>query len=328
MKKIKTALIGLGNIGALYDINDPSNIPRTHLKAILGDENFEIIALVEPNTEKRTFVAHHYDLSANLFYETVDCISKDVCVDFAVFAVPPKNRLKNLRCLHGLGCNFFVFEKPLAEDLAKSEKIIDYCEKNSIEALVNFQRRYDEGMLEFKSALPKNEIPEKVVVHYSKGIKNYGSHAIDLLLDYFGDVKSLQTTYKNNALDPLIDGVLYFEKGMAAHFIGHNTNYDLFEFEFFYKNVKFTLANGTTQKLMQKTEKDLIYKNYAHLSDYKFVQPTKKINGLSGLYKDIGAFLNNSHDTLTGCRLADAKKSMVILENLLKFEAKKYCVEL
>lgn len=328
MKKIKTALIGLGNIGALYDIDDPSDKPRAHLKAILDHDDFEFAALVDPDMAKKERVSKHFSLNDDLFFSSINEIPNDLKFDLGVFACPPSGRLEQLQLLQKRGIKFCMFEKPFATSLQEAKNIEEFCNQNSINALVNFHRRYDDGLLSFKENLPKNEVPEKIIVHYTKGIKNYGSHAIDLLMDYFGDVKAVQSISTNDASDPLIDGALYFENGVVAHVIAHETDYDLFEFEFFYKDKKFTLSQGTTQKFVQHARENLIYKNYSHLGEHENMSIPKKISGMAGLYDDISSFFNKEKHILKGCDLTQAKKGMEIIENLLKSAEDKSFIEI
>lgn len=319
MTVIQTLINGLGNIGAFYDIDEKSSdTVRTHLRAIAENESYEIVALVEPDANKWSAVQKYCGLDKDKFFRSIDELPNDLKIDLSVFAATPHDRHKNLQILQKHEVKFCVFEKPLANTLGDAEKIIKFCNQNSMQALINFHRRYDEKLLSFKELLPKDEMPKTIVVHYTKGIKNYGSHAIDLLMDYFGDVAAVQAVSANDVDDPLIDGVLHFENGVIAHLVSHETNYDLFEFEFFYKDKKFTLGQGTTQQWVQQTHKNLIYEGYSHLGDFEFISAPQKVSGMIGLYDDISCYFNNPKHILKGCDLQQAKKGMVIIENLLK----------
>lgn len=326
MAAIKTLIIGLGNIGALYDIDDPSPAKRTHLKALIQNNNFEITGLIDPARDKSFKIKNHYNLDERLFYSSLK--DYDEQIDLVVFAAPPNNRLEDLKCVSDLGTKFCVFEKPMDTDLQSSLEIIEFCQKKSIQALVNFHRRYDPSLNDFRAQLPDNEIPDKVVVHYSKGIKNYGSHAIDLLISYFGDASGVLATYSNRTDDPLIDGVIEFNNGVHAHLISHDTNYDLFDFELFYKDQKFSLLRGTTERLVQNSEEGRLYKGYSHLSDPKVLSKSISIGGLQELYNDISKYFADKSHKLNGSTLSDAKKGMEIIETLLKSAVDKRYIQL
>lgn len=326
MAAIKTLIIGLGNIGALYDIDDPSPATRTHLKALIQNYDFEIIGLIDPDRNKSLKIKNHYNLDEDLFYLKLDDFNKQI--DLVVFAAPPNNRLNDLKRVSELGAKFCVFEKPLDTDLQSSLEIIAFCQKKSIQALVNFHRRYDPSLNDFHAQLPAHEIPVKVVVHYSKGIKNYGSHAIDLLISYFGDASGVLASYSNRADDPLIDGVIEFNNGVHAHLISHHTKYDLFDFEFFYTDQKFSLLRGTTERLVQDAEEGRLYKGYSHLSDPKTLSQSISIGGLQELYIDISKYFVDKSHNLNGCTLSDAKKGMEMIETLLKSAVDKRYIQL
>ena len=87
-------------------------------------------------------------------------------------------------------------EKPLDIDIEKARKIVNECYKNNIKLYVNYIRRSDPGSIKVKEMLKKEifKKPYKGIVWYSKGLKNNGSHFINLLEYWFGqhiDIKNI-----------------------------------------------------------------------------------------------------------------------------------------
>ena len=59
---IKTILLGIGNIGAIYDINKKIGI--THSSVLQKNKNFEIIAAIDKNSKKRKLFEKNYKVKS------------------------------------------------------------------------------------------------------------------------------------------------------------------------------------------------------------------------------------------------------------------------
>ena len=57
--KIKTIVIGLGNIGLDYDLNNNNSI-LSHSKSVLKSKHFELVAAIEKNKKKRDIFKKKY----------------------------------------------------------------------------------------------------------------------------------------------------------------------------------------------------------------------------------------------------------------------------
>ena len=58
----KCLLLGLGNIGLLYDLTLDENFILTHAKAISVHSNFELVGAIDPDINKCQLFSRHYDL--------------------------------------------------------------------------------------------------------------------------------------------------------------------------------------------------------------------------------------------------------------------------
>ena len=73
-------------------------------------------------------------------------------------------------------------EKPLTENFSTSQEITSLCKKENIILVVNFLRRWDPFIKNFKKEIQDFKYGElkAVFVKANNGIINYGCHAIDL----------------------------------------------------------------------------------------------------------------------------------------------------
>lgn len=314
--KNRAIIIGLGQIGALYDLKAEQGIePLSHLRALIQNDDFEITALVDPDREKHALIQAHTSLPTDLFFEGADLVGQD-SIDVIVFAAPPNNRAALLQSILRFKPRVIVFEKPIAFSLQEAEKIRDICDDNNIKAVVNFHRRYDKDHQLFKAQLPEHE-PKHISFTYSKGLFNYGSHGIDLLQDWFGGLQIVSSVMNKSKDDPLIDAVLKLPDCGLVHFCACDGVYDQFEFEFKYDNAVYALRAGGIKKTKQIAQADRYHKGYQHLGSEALIAPESKVYGLKGLYEDISKACKNSDLSLKGCSLDDAIKGLHLVEQLI-----------
>lgn len=302
MTKLKTLLIGLGQIGALYDLDAVTKgLPLTHLSAILENETYDIAGFVEPESAVRERVKKATGLSSDIFHAV---LPKDQ-FDVVVLACPPEHRLKQVEQIIDCAPQAIVFEKPLALTISEAHHIKHLCEAHNIKAVVNFHRRYDPDHQAFKAQLP-DQPPYKIIFHYTKGLWNYGSHGIDLIQNWFSSVKEVVNKEK-----------LILDDGTQVHLIAHDDGqYDMFDFEFFYEEAKYSLSDGGICKKKQTLEVDRYHKGYNHLDEAQDMMTPNKVYGLNMLYQDIAKACADSGYSLQGCSLGEAISGIEILKQL------------
>lgn len=317
MATLKILIVGLGQIGALYDIvGGSSALPLTHLRAVLENRGFEIKGLVDPDQDARQLVQSETGLSSDVFYDCPQAIPKQN-FDVVVFACPPEGRCESLLEVIEFQPKVVVFEKPLVKNLDVAIQIQKICEQNEITAIVNFHRRYDQDHNKFSEALPQ-ENPNKIIFHYTKGLWNYGSHGIDLIQNWFGAIQSAQGFSASDDNDPLVDGVLTLESGTNVHFISHQGQYDMFDFEVFYEDSKYSLQDGGIRKTRRMMQQNLHHKGYNHLGIEENVIEASKVYGLNELYEDVVRACADPAYILKGCSLDEAISGIKIIIQLIE----------
>ena len=76
MSKYNVLLIGLGRIGALYDLEVPGEKSLSHLRAILNNPAFNLVGLVDPAPAKHKTVQEHTDLTEDLFFRNHERVNQ------------------------------------------------------------------------------------------------------------------------------------------------------------------------------------------------------------------------------------------------------------
>ncbi|OFW11421.1 MAG: hypothetical protein A3H96_00525 [Acidobacteria bacterium RIFCSPLOWO2_02_FULL_67_36] len=230
---LRAAIIGCGQIaGACDEWTGPDEI-YTHAKAYQLQRATNLVAVADVDERRaRAFSARwghpapYADVSRMLAVEAPDIVS--ICT-------PDETHLAILDlCLDARGLKAVWCEKPLATEADAAEALVVEYERRGIVLAVNYQRRWDALVGRVKAALERGELGtvQKVVVYYSKGIAHNGSHALDLLLDWFGPSSNVQVLGSHldfTADDPTVDALLRFGN-VPVYLIGLDERaYGIFE---------------------------------------------------------------------------------------------------
>ena len=190
MKKIKTALVGLGRIGWQF-----------HLPELTSNEKFELAAVVDPMRERLEEVSAK-GIDCKLF-EDFDNMLATVKPELVAVASPTIFHEKQIISAFRSGADVFA-EKPLAATLAECDNILQEMEATGRKLMVYQPRRLDKDALTadkiIKSGvLGKIHLIRRNIRNYNRRndwqsqsrfaggmLNNYGVHYIDQLCSVTG----------------------------------------------------------------------------------------------------------------------------------------------
>ncbi len=283
--KLRTALIGLGNIGSQYDQGVRSKSPRTHVGAILQSRGFELCAVFDSSATARRQFQKDWKQDIPVF-SSLSALLKSQAFDVITLASSTQSHFSILKSVITQSPQLIFCEKPFCKTFTEAKKIARAADQAQIPILVNYHRRWDPRFDQFKKILSSSGTPIKVIVTYQKGLVNYGSHAIDLLMNLFGPIHSVFPT-------PSLSAQIRFVSGFDAHLIAvEGTQYDLFEFEFYFKNRKIEIVYGGEEFHSYSAKPNLWYKGYTCLSQKPKRWTAPRSSPLLRAYSEISAFLN------------------------------------
>lgn len=306
---MRVALVGLGKMGALFP--NVGVVPRSHLAAIVGTPSVELCALVDTDIGARDRAsALAPDCPA---YADLRELPKG-SVDLVVDARPPAGRAELLMTAASLGARAVLLEKPLATSLEEAKAVCDVADASGLLVRVNFHRRFDPAHVELRSGLAS---PVAAVMgFYNKGLMNYGSHLIDLLLDWVGPVQAVRACADAGGPneDPSIGFDADFGDGrFAAIRTLPQAEFDVFEVTMFGREYRIDLFNGGAGRRVALAKEDLYYPGYRHLAET--AQTSSAVSGLRELYGAFGAGLSGAAP-VPGARVADALAGMQVLSTI------------
>ena len=264
----RLALIGCGNIAGGYDEHSAPDVCQTHARACQLLPKVELVAVCDRDIDKaRRFAARwaasssHSDAGEMLAQTEPDIVS--ICS-------PTDTHIEMLeRCLGFPGLRAVLCEKPAGRDPYRLAPLLPRFQAAGVVLAVDYIRAYSPGIQRWRQRLAALGGCVEATVDYGKGIFSYGSHAIQWLADWLGEITNAAVTGARagtgNA-DPNVDAT--FHAGATPARLRGGT-LDRFDIEF-------RCAGG-----------DLRFFNYSYEGE---CGPEKFLTGLDTVMMDV--FLN------------------------------------
>ncbi len=188
MEKYNVLIIGAGSIGALFDTPE-SNKVLTHAHAFTKHKGFNLLGFVDADVEKtRKALSLWGGIGFKNIEEAFDCGR----VDVAVVAVPDEYHYAVLKKLSHFPLQVIFTEKPITRTLEEAKDIIRIFRERHIGVAVNYTRRYVPEFDKIRNDIQKGVYGDYLTGtgYYGKGIMHNGSHLIDLLRFFIGEIKA------------------------------------------------------------------------------------------------------------------------------------------
>lgn len=281
---ISVAVVGLGRVGGQY-LSAADGVPRSHLGAVLAGEGFRVAAAIDSDPDARAACANAWPQIGQTRIDADLAALPVGAADIITICTPPDQRLALATIALEKRPKVLVIDKPLALTLADGEEIVRRARQSGVTLRVNFQRAFDPG--HDRARARAVGYPVKVIARYSGGIFNYGSHLVDLLLQWFGPIARVAALDGlSDESDPRLSFRCVMEAGFEAVLIGINgVSYDQFECDILFADHRIELANGGVEKRYYEAVSDLHYPGYRQLK--MSGEEISLVHGLTQLYADI-----------------------------------------
>ena len=315
MKRYKAAIIGLGRIGQGFDYDQPDDsLIATHASAYFHHPGFELLAGVDPVPSQRKRFEAKYDRPA---YSDIKEMMDHHLPDIVSIAVPVNQHLPVFQEIIHCNPKAVICEKPIASSAAEGRLMLAIASDHQCALVVNYMRRFEPGSIALKRIIQEGGVGEifKGVVWYSKGLLNNGTHFIDLLCYWLGDVTSVEVMSKGrkwDGKDPEPDICLHFDKVAVYVFAGREECYSTGEIDLFGSRGRIRYTEFGKQIEICKTVPDPVFEGYTILRKERDVIPTdlKRYQWyvLEGLYNHL------VHNTALASDGQTATKTMEVFE--------------
>ena len=199
----KSAVIGLGNIGLLYDLEPQRPHPSTHVAAYEMSPDFQLTCAID-NDKAKESILHKLSPGAVYLSDLDEGIKSGLMkeVDVVSICTPPSTHLDILLKLIDSRIGKIIFcEKPVVANADQACRLIKAVSDSGIVVIPNISRRWNTGLRKVARILESNELGklEKINIRYTRGIYNTGAHLFDLLRMWTGSpISEVMTLSETN----------------------------------------------------------------------------------------------------------------------------------
>lgn len=316
MTRYTAAVIGLGNIGQGYDFDNPELV-LTHARAFARHPGFELLAGVDPDAQQRERFERQYQLPA---YS--DCAAMLAAARPAVMtvAVPTEQHAAAFDQALAVHPRAVLCEKPLARTLDDAHAMVAAAAAAGCALAVNYVRRFDPGVRELKQAIESGQYGEiyKGVAWYSKGLRNNGTHLVDLLRHLLGEARGyalIEHGRKWKDQDPEPDFRIRFGAAEVYFFAAREECFSHFRIELVATGGRLVYADGGSDIRARRVHDDPVFSGYRLLEpdSRRFAADTGRYQWhvLESLYQHLNGGATLASDG------ASALATQALVENII-----------
>lgn len=243
MTKYRAAVIGCGKIGADVERYNPKIQPWAHASIYLHDERTELVGLADMDASKKDRLAE--DFPGVPFYQDIKRMLEEVKPEIVSVATNADSHAAIVELVASYPVKAILCEKPIASNSEEGRMMVELCREKNILLLVNHMRRFDTEIRAAKSRVQALGPVMQANVYYYRGMRNNGTHFVDLLRYFLGDVTKVvgienpatSGAYVDLPGEKDVDAMLVFASGARATLQSFdNTAYSNSDMNFICKN--------------------------------------------------------------------------------------------
>jgi len=186
----RVAIIGAGKIGATLDYPQ-SPLVLTHAHGYTVSEGFEIVGFVDSDLAKAEAASARWGGAA---FRSIENLLATQSVDIVSVCLPDELHYQALVALAGKALKFIFLEKPAVSTLAEADEVRLLYRELPIRVQVNYTRRFVPEIRSIQAAIRSGKFGKFLtgVGYYGKGLRHNGSHMIDMLQFFLGEIRSVE----------------------------------------------------------------------------------------------------------------------------------------
>jgi predicted dehydrogenase len=317
------AVVGLGQIGLMYDFDEKRTKPSSHVLAYSQDPGFQLVAASDTRIEQEQ---HLHQLAPDVkFYANYQEMLADCPVDVISICTHAQTRVDMIDFIVRYTKTKMIFcEKPLgasAQDAAMLSGIVEDYEGYFIP---NLSRRWNSGINRIKDSMNSRTYGslQKIHLRYTRGIFNTGSHLFDMIRFLVGEIQEVRVVNKVYTSSELSGELSFsFEFTCQESVAGYaeafdDTNYYMFEVDLYFEAGKIEITRSGDQIRYLKVGEHPLFAGLRSLVDDQCEQHLLSESTL-------GNAITHLHRVLSGveqpvCSFKDGMYPLFVAEALMK----------
>lgn len=286
----RAAIIGCGKIAGGYDDVSPVHHVLTHAKAYQQNPATQLVAVADVDGIRAQEFAKRWKVPL-AFNDPAQMLAK-VAPDIISICSPDSTHALWLESCLSHAPKVVWCEKPIVLDDVQGEQLVTEYEKRGILLAVNYLRRWDKTLFLIKKRIRDvDPTTIKAIIKYGKGLRHNGSHALDLLLDWFGAIAATCVFNKITdcyADDPTISGWIKFTNGAEAYLIAcDERHYTLWEMDIVGPTWRCRLICSGRQLEIYQVRDDPVFASYKQLDPMPSIHQTELLHVMTGVLENI-----------------------------------------
>lgn len=246
--RYRAAIIGLGRMGNRFGPpGQGQTIP--HSDAYVSVPSIELCAGADPDIERLRRFTDRYGL-ANGFRDYREMLRSQ---PFHLLSICAPTALHHEMVMEGVmaGVKAILCEKPLARTVEEAAEMVEACKAAGVVLAVNYPHRWEPACREVKRLLDEGAIGrlESIVGYYSGRVMSVGTHLLDLMRWYAGDIAWVWgDALSHGESEPSAGGHLRFRSdARGAVIAGWDSTNHLFELDLHGSRGRIRLLNDGTE---------------------------------------------------------------------------------
>ncbi len=249
MQTYRAAVIGCGRMGAGVERYSAKLQPWAHASIFSQHAQTELVALVDVDASKQEKLAK--DFPGVPFFTDVKTMMEQTTPDLVSIVTLPQTHAELVELVSSYPVRAILCEKPIASNLVDAQRMVTRCHERGVILLINHLRRFDPQIRAAKQSCDAKGKLMQGHASYTRGIHNNGTHVIDMLRFFMGEIVSVigvrnmaTETFTDLPGDWNIDGLLFFESGASAAIQTVDSNaYSIFDFDFYAERGRVSLKH-------------------------------------------------------------------------------------
>ncbi len=273
--RFKALVIGLGNIGLLYDLEKGRAHPSTHVCAYQDNADLVLVGGVDFDTQKASVLQQI--APEGRFYRSIpDALRDWPDVDCVSICTPPAFHQQNIAEVLQYSSPKIIFcEKPLASSLTDCQAIQELARQYpACQIVPNISRRWNRRLRALTRIITDKEYGEleKIHVCYTRGIYNTGAHLFDLLKMWTGtnirEVQVLQRVHTSSDREGEPSFTFYFVNDNRVYGLAEAINdeqYYIFDIDLYFTEGKISVKYSGDEIFFYRTAPHHLFAGFQEL---------------------------------------------------------------
>lgn len=307
---IRSMVIGLGQMGLLYDFDDKRHKPSSHTSAYMANKQFDYVAASDIVSDREELL--HRIAPNTTFYGNFDSMLMNHKVDVISICTPPQHHLSIIeQILTTTNTRLIFCEKPVVQNIKEAGLLVELLANKDCLIIPNLSRRWNKGMQRVVDHIKKNIYGPlyRINCKYTRGIFNTGSHIFDLINWFAGKIENVMVIEQVlSSADSEGDASFSFhfetQQGINGYVEAFNDKfYYMFEIDLYFENGKIEITESGNKVHYYHSDEHPLFSGFVSLQLNEFEDHVLQDSNIQNAIDHIENVLNDEEAPI--CTLMD-----------------------